>query len=180
MLRLVIPEKEIWDEKNQRFLYTKDFTIALEHSLVSISKWESKWKIPFLNDKNKTAEQLLDYIKCMTITQNVPEEAYYGLGNKEIEKINEYINDPMTATNIYTFDKQRGRKEVITSELIYYWMISFNIPFECQKWHINKLLSLIKVCSVKNSPPRKMGRNEILERNRILNEQRKLKYNTRG
>ena len=141
--------------------------LQLEHSLVSISKWESKWHIPFLDGKDKTLEQIIDYVRCMTITQNVKPEVYNRLTEDNLKAINDYIENPMTATTFSDIN-QRPSREIITSEIIYYWMVSFNIPFECQKWHLNKLLTLIKVCNIKNSPPKKMSRQEILSRNRAL------------
>ena len=137
------------------------------------------WHIPFLDGKDKTLEQIIDYVRCMTITQNVKPEVYNRLTEDNLKAINDYIENPMTATTFSDIN-QRPSREIITSEIIYYWMVSFNIPFECQKWHLNKLLTLIKVCNIKNSPPKKMSRQEILSRNRALNEARKKNLNTRG
>ena len=127
----------------------------------------------------KTLEQIIDYVRCMTITQNVKPEVYNRLTEDNLKAINDYIENPMTATTFSDIN-QRPSREIITSEIIYYWMVSFNIPFECQKWHLNKLLTLIKVCNIKNSPPKKMSRQEILSRNRALNEARKKNLNTKG
>lgn len=170
---------EFYDEDNNEFIMFNEQVLQLEHSLVSISKWESKWHIPFLDGKDKTLEQIIDYVRCMTITQNVKPEVYNRLTEDNLKAINDYIENPMTATT-FSDDNQRPSREIITSEIIYYWMVSFNIPFECQKWHLNKLLTLIKVCNIKNSPPKKMSRQEILSRNRALNEARKKNLNTRG
>ena len=151
MLTITIPAREMFDDKTQRFLSTKEQTLQLEHSLVSLSKWESKWNKPFLSKDEKTTEETLDYIRCMTITQNVDPDIYNGLTSSNIESINKYIDAPMTATTFHN-DNQKGRgREIVTSELIYYWMISHNIPMECQKWHLNRLLTLIRVCNVKNA-----------------------------
>lgn len=179
MLRITISPPEQWDEEKNEFVYIKGQTLQLEHSLVSLSKWESKWCKPFLSKQEKTYEETLDYIKCMTLTQNVNPEIYRYLTNANIREINAYIEAPMTAT---TFSNDRGKnnREQITAELIYYWMIAQNIPFECQKWHLNRLLTLIKVCSIKNTPPKKMSRGEIMRRNTALNEARKKKLHTRG
>ena len=179
MLKITIPEMEFYDEDNNEFIMFNKQVLQLEHSLVSISKWESKWHIPFLDGKDKTLEQIIDYVRCMTITQNVKPEVYNRLTEDNLKAINDYIENPMTATTFSDIN-QRPSREIITSEIIYYWMVSFNIPFECQKWHLNKLLTLIKVCNIKNSPPKKMSRQEILSRNRALNEARKKNLNTRG
>lgn len=179
MLKITVPEMEFYDEDRNEFIMFNEQVLQLEHSLVSISKWESKWHIPFLDGKDKTLEQIIDYVRCMTITQNVKPEVYNRLTEDNLKAINDYIENPMTATTFSDIN-QRPSREIITSEIIYYWMVSFNIPFECQKWHLNKLLTLIKVCNIKNSPPKKMSRQEILSRNRALNEARKKNLNTRG
>lgn len=179
MLKITVPEMEFYDEDNNEFIMFNEQVLQLEHSLVSISKWESKWHIPFLDGKDKTLEQIIDYVRCMTITQNVKPEVYNRLTEDNLKAINDYIENPMTATTFSDIN-QRPSREIITSEIIYYWMVSFNIPFECQKWHLNKLLTLIKVCNIKNSPPKKMSRQEILSRNRALNEARKKNLNTMG
>ena len=179
MLRLIVPEKELYDERTGLFVRTKKQVLQLEHSLVSLSKWESKWHKPFLSKNEKSGEEMLDYIRCMTITQNVPDEVYFALDTNELMKINDYLNDSMTAT---TITKQQGklRGEIITSEIIYYWMISLQIPFECEKWNLNRLLTLIEVCNIKNSPGKKMSKSEIMRRNRTLNAARKQQMHTRG
>ena len=180
MLRITIPAVEEWDEFKQEFVTTKEQTLCLEHSLVSLSKWESKWCKPFLTKQERTYEETIDYIKFMTLTPNVDPEVYNFLTNDNMTEINEYIEAPMTAT---TFSKDRPGKaghEIVTSELIYYWMIALNIPFECQKWHLNRLLTLIKVCNIKNTPPKKMSRRDILNRNASLNAARRQQMNTKG
>ena len=180
MLQITIPAVELWDERKQEFVITKEQTLQLEHSLVSISKWESKWCKPFLSKQEKTFEETLDYIKCMTITQNVDPEVYNYLTNKNIEEINNYIDAPMTATYFSDDKTVKPSREQITAELIYYWMIALNIPFECQKWHLNRLLTLIKVCNIKNQPPKKRSRQEIMSRNAALNAARRKQLNTKG
>ena len=181
MLRIEIPiNPEGWDEKREEFVKPKTQILQLEHSLVSLSKWESKWCKPFFSNEEKSYEEVLDYIKCMTITQNVDPEVYNHLTESNITDINNYINAPMTATT-FTNDKGHGNnREIITSELVYYWMIALNIPVEFQKWHINRLLTLIRVCEIKNSPQKKMSKNEIMSRNAALNEARRKKLNSRG
>lgn len=181
MLRIEIPiSPEGWNEEKQEFVEQKNQTLQLEHSLVSLSKWESKWCKPFFSTTDKTYEEVLDYIKCMTLTQNVKPEVYNYLTEKNITEITDYINAPMTATTFNnTAVKGRGR-DIITSELIYYWMITFNIPVEFQKWHINRLLTLIRVCEVKNNPGKKMSPQEITSQYAALNAARKKKLNTKG
>ena len=153
MIRITIPKSESWDEVKQEFVSVKEQTLQLEHSLVSLSKWESKWCKPFFSKQEKTYEETMDYIKCMTLTQNVDPNVYLHLTEANITQINKYIEAPMTATTFYEDKNGAKSREIITSELIYYWMIALNIPFECQKWHINRLLTLIRVCIIKNAPP---------------------------
>lgn len=181
MLQLVIPlGPEIFDDEKQEFVTPDTKTLQLEHSLVSLSKWESKWCKPFFSKDEKTPEETIDYIKCMTITQNVKDEVYSHLTRDNIMQINNYIEAPMTATTFSKNKKGNSSREIITSELIYYWMIELNIPSEYQKWHLNRLLTLIQVCNVKNEPAKKMSNKEIMSRNRALNAARKKKLNTRG
>lgn len=160
MLQVTIPAAEYFDERTDEFIETKAYTLQLEHSLISISKWEAKWCKPFLGKENKTEEETLDYIRCMTITQNVDPMAYNALPNSEIQRIKDYINAPMTATWFNDRDKRPPSRRVITSELVYYWMIAQNIPIECEKWHFNRLMTLIRVCSEKSQPPKKMSKND--------------------
>lgn len=181
MLQITIPGMERgWDESRQEFVSFKEQTLQLEHSLISLSKWESKWCKPFIDTKEKSYEEIMDYIKFMTLTPNVKTEVYRCLTNENIRQVEDYINAPMTATTFSDNSGKSGRREVVTAELIYYWMIALNIPMECQKWHLNRLITLIRVCSIKNSPPKKMGKAEILSRNRTLNEARKKQLNTKG
>ena len=180
MLTITIPATEKFDEIKGEFVYSKEETLQLEHSLISISKWESKWCKPFLSKQDKSAEEVMDYVKCMTLNKNVSNDIYDCLTQSNISAINDYIGAPMTAT--YFSDQDRGKRnnEQITSELIYYWMIALNIPFECQKWHINRLLTLIRVCNIKNSPPKKMSKRDIISRNAALNAARRQQLNTKG
>ena len=180
MLQIVIPAIELWDEETQEFVQVKEQTLQLEHSLVSLSKWESKWNKAFLGKQPKSVEETLDYIKCMTLTKNVDPNIYKWISNENIQKINKYIDAPMTATTFMEDPSNKRNNEIVTSELIYYWMVSLNIPFECQKWHLNRLLTLIRVCNVKNTPPKKRSRREIMSRNAALNAARKKKLNTKG
>lgn len=181
MLRITVPvSPEGWDEKKQEFVEPKTQDLQLEHSLISLSKWESKWCKPFLTKEDKTYEETLDYIKFMTLTQNVNPSVYDCLTLENVQAINEYIMAPMTATTFFDNGHGSRNKEIITSELIYYWMITLNIPFECQKWHLNRLITLIKVCNVKNAPPKKMSKREIISRNAQLNAARRKQLNTKG
>lgn len=183
MLEITIPAIEQWDELKQEFINTKEQTLRLEHSLVSISKWESKWHKPFLTKQPKTDEEVVDYIKCMTLTQNVDPAIYnyfYYAKDNIMDDINRYIEDPMTATKFLENGPGKINREKITSELIYYWMIALNIPLECQKWHLNRLLTLIRVCNIKSNPPKKMSKRELMSRNASLNAARRKKLNTKG
>ena len=180
MLYITIPAQELFDESKQEFVNLKEQTLQLEHSLVSISKWESKWCTPFYAKREKTAEETMDYIKCMTITQNVKDEVYERFTRANIDEVLKYIESPMTATTITRPKKSGPNKENVTSELVYHWMIDLGIPFECQKWHINRLLTLIDVRNVKTQPPKKVGKRETINTYAMLNEARKKQLNTRG
>lgn len=181
MLRITIAATEQWDERNERFVNTKEQTLQLEHSLVSISKWESKWHKPFLHTPELTYEETLDYIKCMTLTQNVSPETYACITPKQIEEIKTYMNESMTATTFGGDTGSKGGREIVTAEIIYYWMTALQIPFDpCQKWHLGRLLTLIRVCSIKNSPQKKIGRRETANQYAAMNAARKKKLNTKG
>lgn len=180
MLQITIPSQELWDSEKQEFINTKEQVLQLEHSLVSVSKWEAKWCKTFLSKKDKTYEETIDYIKCMTITQNVKPDVYNYLTKSNMEQIQAYITAPMTATWFSDENAGTANREQITSELIYYWMIAFNIPFDCQKWHLNRLLILIRVCNIKNKQPKQMNRREIMSRNAALNAARRKQLNSKG
>lgn len=180
MLEIKVAAKEWWDENKNLFIETPSATLQLEHSLLSISRWESKWKVPFMDVRNnKTTEQTIDYIRCMTINRNIKSYVYASLSSSEIDQILNYIEDSHTATTIRKMGKKGGGREIVTSELIYYWMIIYGIPFECQKWNLNRLLTLIEICEVKQNP-KKMGKNEILRSNAQLNAARRAKLHTKG
>ena len=179
MISITIPKTEYYDESKNLFITKPEVTIQLEHSLVSLSKWEARWKKPFLFGKEKNIEETIDYVRCMTITQNVDKKTFNNLSDSNIIDVKKYIEESMTATTI-TKENNGGNKEVITAELIYYWMIALNIPFECQKWHLSRLLTLINVCNIKNSPNKKMSRGDIMRRNKSLNDMRRGKYNSKG
>lgn len=185
MLRITIPAvvSEQFDEETNEFIYTtesKEQTLQLEHSLVSLSKWESKWNKAFLGKQEKTDEEILDYVRCMTLTQNVNPEIYHRLTDDNYAAINAYIEAPMTATYFSDDGQPKRSREVVTAEVIYYWMIVYNIPVEFQKWHLNKLLTLIRVCEAKNAWPKKRSQRDLMKRNAALNAARRKRLNSRG
>lgn len=180
MLRIKIKETELFDEKTSTFHKIPSQTLTLEHSLISISKWESKWHKPFLDEKPKTIEEETDYIRCMTVKDEADPMVYQSLTMAQRRQINDYINDSMTATWFNERDKKGKSRKVITSELIYYWMVALQIPFECEKWHLNRLLTLVRVCNIENSPKKKMNKKDALAQRRSLNAARRQKYNTHG
>ena len=180
MLTIVIPGTEMFDETKQEFVTEGDITLELEHSLVSLSKWESIYEKPFLGTKEKTTEEVLDYIKVMTVTPNIPPEIYLNLSESNIQAINNYIDAKKTATWFNDPSPTSASRDIITAELIYYWMIVFHIPFECENWHLNRLFTLIRVCNLKQAKPKKMSRAEIAARNRELNAQRRQQLGTKG
>ena len=179
MLVIDVPASEFFDDDKQEFVECKGASLRLEHSLVSVSKWEAKWKRPFLSAKNMTQEESIDYIKCMTMNQNVDPLVYSSLTADHIAKINAYISEERTAT---TFSDRGGppNRQVVTSELIYFWMAQYNISFECQKWHLSRLLTLIRIANIKNTPEKKMSTKAILSRNQSLNAARRKAMNTKG
>ena len=180
MLRLKIAPTEMWDERKQEFVQTGERELMLEHSLVSLAKWESKWQKPFLDQKPKTGDEMLDYVRCMTITQNVSPETYSRLTTGNMAEIEQYSSRPMTATTFSAEQHGNRNGEKTTAELIYYWMVTLSIPFECEKWHLNRLLALIRVCNLKNQPARKKSQRAILQENRALNAARRQRLRTRG
>lgn len=180
MLEITIPAIEEWDEKNLEFLSYDAITLKLEHSLIALSKWESKWCKPFFSKEEKTYEETIDYIKCMTLTEGVDDQVYRRLTQENVAEIYKYIQAPMTATRITQQTKGKINNETITSELIYYWMISLQIPVEFENWHINRLITLVQVCNVKNTPPKKMSRRETASRYASLNAARRQKLGTKG
>lgn len=191
MLTITIPANagtDYYDEAKNEFvsigMLNKPVTLHLEHSLVSVSKWEAKWHKPFLgtgrkSDKEKTREEIKDYIKCMTLDKNVPDVAYDCLTNDNISEIEAYITNPMTATT-FGAEQQKGRREIVTSELIYYWMVALNINFECEKWHLNRLLTLIRICNIMNQPKKKVSQKDQAARYAKMNKERRARMKSSG
>lgn len=192
MLLLELTPVECFDERNDVFYYaypwdktkpvTADqiFKIQLEHSLLSLSRWEEKWKVPFLvKEPEKSIEQVLDYIRFMTLTKNVPSGVYNSFTQDQVDKIVSYIEDPHTATWFSERGGQNapgGKERIITAEIIYYWMIANNIPWDpCERWHLNKLLTLIRVCSIENTPKKKQSKAEIANEYRQIKAARRAK-----
>lgn len=181
MLELSIPlGEEYYNEKTEEFVYPEAVVLQLEHSLVSISKWESRWHKPFLTKDDKTPDETLDYVKCMTVTEHIPDGVYAFLNKDHVDRINNYIQDSMTATTFSGDQGGKGKREIVTSELIYYWMIALGIPQEYQYWHLNRLLTLIKVCNIKNTPPKKKSQRDIMNQYEALNKARREKLNSKG
>ena len=183
MLEITIPARELYDQLKQEFIEQPEVKLVLEHSLVSLSKWESKWEIPFLSDDPRTDEQTIDYIRMMDLSPDTPDHAFDRLTDEIIEQVSNYLNAKMTATWFNEPKKSSRRKEVITAEIIYHWMIALSIPFECQHWHLSRLLTLIKVCNEKNTPEKdrkKMSRSELAARNRSLNAKRRAQLKSSG
>lgn len=172
---------EDFDEANNKFVNSDYFTLELEHSLASLSKWESEFEKPFL-DGEKTAEETRFYIKeCMVLTENPPEDFLEKLSKKNFDDIQAYINAKRSAT---WFNDKQGRpvgpRPIVTSAVIYAWMVGLRIPFEAQYWHLNELFTLIKVCHEQNKPPKKMGRAEAARQQAALNAQRRAQMGTGG
>jgi hypothetical protein len=181
MLYITVPKTEFFDERSQQFVSIKETKLELEHSLVSLSRWEAKWKKPFLSAEAKTQEESLDYIRCMTVNGGIDPLVYFALTPQQMKQIQDYIADPMTATTINDRRKSNSRsREIVTSELIYYWMVSYQIPFECQKWHLGRLMTLIRVCDVKNAPAQNIPKSALMQRNKSLNAARRARLGTRG
>lgn len=182
MLRIIIPETELFDEKREEFVNIKRTELHLEHSLISITRWEQKWHKPFLGKEEKTPEEITDYIRCMTITKDVNPMVYNYIPKNELNRIFDYIDDPMTAAWFSNEEeKKAGRKKrIITNEIVYYWIITLGIPLEFEKRHLNHLLTLIRVINAETAPAKKMSKKEILAQNAKLNAARRARYKTKG
>lgn len=180
MLKLIVPGDEHFNNQTGEFITVGDIELEMEHSLLSLSKWESKTEKCFLSGEEQTPEELLYYFNCMTLTPGDHSATISTLPEKSLLEINDYINSKQTATTFGEMPERKGRGEIISAELIYYWMVAFNIPFECENWHLNRLFALIRICNIKNTKPKKMSRHEVASRNRDLNAQRKAQLNTSG
>lgn len=180
MLTITVPSQELWDEANEEFVNFEETTLELEHSLVAISKWESKYKKPFLETSDKTREETLGYVEAMCLTPNTAPEVFHRLSNANLEAVQAYISDTMTATWFNENNRTPKSREKITSELVYHWMTSLNIDWQAQDWHINRLLTLIRIFGVKNAKPEKMSRADQMARRREINERNKKRLGTDG
>lgn len=196
MLKLKIMGRQYWDPVKAEFFRTPDTELRLEHSLFSLAKWENNWHVPFLSNAEKmTKEQLIDYLRCMTVGKDEPTEVYNRLTREQYQAIQEYMEDPATATWFRGEAKPsewknggrakprpRARKggTETTAEVIYAQMFTLGIPKECEMWHLNRLLTLIRVCQESTAPPKKMSRSDRMAQQRMLNEQRRAKLHTRG
>jgi len=180
MLILTVPGRDLYDEVKEEFIKQEPFTLELEHSLVSLSKWESKFRKPFLGSNEKTSMEVLGYIECMILDPVYPEDVVRRLSVKNMEDVRDYIESPESATTFGEMPKKNVRGETVTSELIYYWLVVFNIPFEVERWHLNRLFSLVRICNIKNQKPTKASKNDVARKYRDLNAQRKAQLNTSG
>lgn len=183
MLTITVPGAELFDEETNKFVHTEDQELSFEHSLVSLSKWEAKWEKPYLSSEEKTNEEIYGYIEAMCVTPNVDPVVFQCLTESNLDDIKNYIDAKMTATWFNERQQKSGGRnsnEIITSELIYYWLIALNIPFEVERWHLNRLFTLVKVVNAKNAPPKKMSKAEIAAQNRDLNARRKAQMGTTG
>lgn len=179
MLKLTIKGDEYFDDETSMFVYSDPTTVTIEHSLVTVSKWESIWMKPFLSKTPKTNEEMFSYLECMMLDTDDTKQLVRKLTKSQVDTISNYIDSPMTATTV-SDNRKSGSRQIVTSELIYSWMVALNIPFECENWHLNRLLMLIKVCNAQHEPPKKMSNREILARNKALNDSRRKALGTRG
>jgi hypothetical protein len=180
MLSLIVQNEELFNEETNEFIETDGFVLELEHSLVSLSKWESIFQRPFLGNESRSNEELLAYIECMILNPTYPADAVSTLSAEKIAVIRDYINSPQSATTFGKMPERKGRGETITSELIYYWLVAFEIPFEVERWHLNRLIALVKVCNIKNSKPTKQSKAEHARNAREMNARRKAELGTTG
>lgn len=179
MKTIIIPKSEYYDQAKNEFVYIDETVLKLEHSLLALSEWEAKWKKPFFTQKSRTIGEMRDYVRCMTIGKKAPEIVYASISIDLLKDIFEYVNDSRTATWINERKPMGGmpgsRNQVITSELIYYWMVAAQVPFEAEKWHLSRLFMLLRICSIKSQPSKKMSKNEVLRQHAALNAARRAK-----
>lgn len=180
MLTITIKEIETFDEEKQEFGKHPEVILNLEHSLISLSKWESKYLKPLLSSNKITSEEILTYIQMMIVDPTIDPKVIYRCSEDDLTRVQEYMDSPESATTFGELPARRGASEVITSELIYYWMTAFQIPFEAQHWHLNRLFSLVRICNMKNTPPQKMSKAEAAQKMRDMNAQRKKEFGTSG
>ena len=181
MIRISTPSGEYYDGRRQEFVTVVGQTVLLEHSLRSLAKWEARWKKPFLSKKEKTRAETIDYVRCMAVTPGVDPSIFETLTSENLAQISQYINNPMTATTFSDRNQnKRPSREIVTAELIYYWMVALQIPFECQDWHLNRLLTLIHVCEIKNQPKKKINQKQAASERTRLNRARKAQLGTTG
>lgn len=180
-ITITIPAGQLYSESENRFYKVEETTVELEHSLVALSKWESKWHKPFLTKDQKTRAEVIDYFRCMCLTPSIEPLVFNAIKDREFVRIMKYIDDPMTATTItHHSSTKRGNTGTVTSELIYYWMGEYNISKECEWWHINRLFKLIEITSVKRQPEKKMSKRDIAAQNKSLNAMRRARHGSRG
>lgn len=186
MYELKVKGGELYNNLTKEFIYVKPHTLIIEHSLISLHAWEAIWHIPFLGDQKLNYEQIVSYIKCMTLNHDVDPNIYLFITDENIKEVNAYIDNPMTATwfgdGLGTSKKKKKRAgRIVTAELLYYYMLSLNIPFECRKWHLNQLITLIKVCNEENETPnKKVSKRDFIKRRDEINEMRKKQLHTTG
>lgn len=175
MLELHISETELWDPVSEKFLLVKEQSLPLEHSLLSISKWEEKWHkpMPLINNERLSGDEFLDYVRCMTISRNPDPLVYRCITAREVEAIMAYINDPHTATWFGNEKSGGNDKRPLTTELIYHLMFAFGVSKECEKWHLNRLMTQLRVEYEESKPSKKKTPAEIAERHRMLNAKRR-------
>lgn len=183
MLRLTLPSTDFWDPRKEEYVQIGGYEVDLEYSLFTIARWESKWKKPFITSLPKfTRKDEIEWYKAMCMTEGIPDEAWMVMTPKIRQDIYDYVTDPMSATTINHRGPKTpgGPKTIMTAELVYYYMVTLGVPFECEHWHFNRLMKLVDVCFVKNSPPKKMGKQEAAQMYRELNARNRAKYNSRG
>lgn len=184
MLKIHIPAGEVWNSQEEIFETCKGYDLVLEHSLISISKWESKWHKAYLGPQEKTKEEIFDYIRCMIVTPGIPDNITKFITESNLREITDYMRNPMTATVFNSFEDNKPQapsKDTMTSEYIYFLLSSYRIPFrDVEKWHLNRLLTLIRICSIKNEPPKKSNPKHLAKSRSSLNAARRARSGSKG